>query len=239
MKKLAMSVALSSLVVLAACQPKEEAPATSAALETPEQRFSYGMAYNMGERMVAESLEVDADAFAAGVQDALSGAESKLTDEEIAAEMAAFQTRMQAKMETEAAEAGAANAAEGEAFLAENATKEGVMTTESGLQYKVESMGDGAKPAATDVVRVHYRGTLLDGEEFDSSYSRGEPAEFGLNQVIAGWTEGLQLMPVGSKFTFYIPSDLAYGSRGAGAKIGPSSTLIFEVELLDIVTPAE
>lgn len=127
------------------------------------------------------------------------------------------------------------NKAKGKKFLAENAKKPGVVTTASGLQYKVIKMGNGAKPVATDKVKVHYKGTLIDGKEFDSSYKRGEPIEFPLNGVIKGWTEGVQLMPIGSKFEFYIPSDLAYGDRQAGGDITPGSTLIFEVELLDIV----
>nr|WP_320117085.1 FKBP-type peptidyl-prolyl cis-trans isomerase [uncultured Marinifilum sp.] len=132
-------------------------------------------------------------------------------------------------------EKGKANIAKGEKFLSENAKKEGVVTTESGLQYKVISEGNGAKPLATDQVKVHYRGTTIDGKEFDSSYKRNEPATFAANRVIKGWTEALQLMPVGSKWELYIPAKLAYGPRGAGADIGPNETLIFEVELLDIV----
>lgn len=142
-----------------------------------------------------------------------------------------FQTKIKEMQDAEAKE----KSAEGEAFLKENATKEGVVTTESGLQYKVERMGDGAKPAATDKVKVNYEGRLIDGTVFDSSYKRNEPAEFGLNQVIKGWTDGIQLMPVGSKFTFYIPYQLGYGERGAGQDIPPYATLIFDVELLDIV----
>jgi FKBP-type peptidyl-prolyl cis-trans isomerase len=166
--------------------------------------------------------------------DAQSGTDTLLTQDEMMTALQTFQTtmmeRQQAKAEREASE----NITAGEAFLAENASKEGVMVTESGLQYKVITEGSGPKPQATDQVTVHYRGTLLDGTEFDSSYSRGEPATFGLNQVIPGWTEGVQLMNVGSKYEFYIPANLAYGERGAGASIGPNSTLIFEVELISI-----
>ena len=126
------------------------------------------------------------------------------------------------------------NKTEGAAFLAENAKKEGITTTSSGLQYKILTQGNGAKPSATNSVTVHYQGTTLDGKEFDSSYKRGEPATFPLNRVIAGWTEGLQLMQEGSKYRFYIPSNLAYGPKGAGRDIGPNATLIFEVELIKV-----
>ena len=158
----------------------------------------------------------------------------EMTAEEIAETMQAFQQQQMAKMQEEQAAAGAKNAEAGEAFLAENGKQEGVVTTDSGLQYKVVTKGDGAKPKADDLVSVHYKGTLLDGKEFDSSYKRGEPAEFGVNQVIPGWTEALQLMPVGSKWELVIPADLAYGPGGAGGDIGPNSTLQFEVELLEI-----
>jgi FKBP-type peptidyl-prolyl cis-trans isomerase len=159
-----------------------------------------------------------------------------MTTEEAAQIRKEYIEKRQAKQAAETAVAGESNLVVGQKFLAENATKEGVQTTASGLQYKVITMGDGAKPVATDTVKVHYRGTLLDGTEFDSSYARNEPISFGLNRVIAGWTEGVQLMPVGSKFMFYIAPDLAYGADGGGP-IPPNSTLTFEVELLDIGAP--
>ena len=234
MKKLALCLALTSSVALVACQQPTTQEAAPVALETSEQRFSYGMAYNMGERMASESLEVDAAAFSLGLADALSGAESKLTPEEVAAEMQAFQERMQAEQVARAEAAADANAAEAEAFFADNAARDGVKVTESGLQYEVVTQGDGVSPKPSDTVEVHYRGTLLDGSEFDSSYSRGEPVKFRLDQVIAGWTEGLQLMQVGSNYTFYIPAELAYGAGGAGDVIGPNAALKFEVELLGV-----
>jgi len=234
MKKLTLAATLSSFVLLAACQNNTEEAATALALDTTQQQFSYGMAYNMGQRMQAENLEVDAAAFAAGISDALSGVDSQLSDEQVQAAMQAFQEEMQAKQMAAAEEVAAANAAEAAEFFASNAQREGVMQTESGLQYEVVTQGDGEKPVAADTVEVHYRGTLLDGTEFDSSYSRGEPVKFGLSQVIAGWTEGLQLMPAGSKYTLYIPAELAYGAGGAGNLIGPNAALKFEVELLSI-----
>ncbi len=156
-----------------------------------------------------------------------------MTAEEAQAVREAFIAKRRAAAEAEAGVIADQNKAEGDAFLAENATKEGVVTTDSGLQYKVLTMGDGAKPAATDTVEVHYRGTLIDGTQFDSSYDREQSISFALNRVIAGWTEGVQLMPVGSKFMFYIKPELGYGS-GGGGPIPPNSTLIFEVELLSI-----
>jgi FKBP-type peptidyl-prolyl cis-trans isomerase FklB len=151
--------------------------------------------------------------------------------------MTAFQKEMMAKREQAGKEAGAKNKVEGEAFLAENGKKEGVVTLPDGLQYKILKEGDGAKPKATDTVTVHYRGTLISGTEFDSSYKRKEPVSFPVNGVIAGWTEALQLMKVGSKWQLFIPSTLAYGERGAGPDLGPNATLIFEVELISIGKP--
>jgi FKBP-type peptidyl-prolyl cis-trans isomerase len=157
-----------------------------------------------------------------------------LTDEEVGAGMQQLQKTHTERMQAEQKVAADKNLADGEAFLKENATKEGVVTTESGLQYKIITAGEGPKPGAEDVVKVHYRGTLLDGTEFDSSYKRNEPVTFPVGGVIPGWVEALQLMPVGSKWELYIPSGLAYGPGGAGGQIGPNSTLKFEVELLSI-----
>lgn len=222
------------LGALAACQEqaKEPEPMT---LDTPEKRLSYGVALRMGERMVADGMAMDVDAYALGMRDAFEGAEPRLTEEEITAEMMAFQERMQAEREAEQALLSAGNAEAGAAFLAENAQREGVMVTESGLQYEVLEAGTGASPSTDDQVEVHYRGTLIDGTVFDSSYDRGETVTFGVTQVIAGWTEALQLMQEGAKYKLYIPSDLAYGAGGAGQLIGPNSTLVFEVELIDVV----
>ena len=228
------AVALCALVALAACQQQSPPEPAAVALDTPEQRLSYGVALGLGRNMANDGMTIDVDAFAAGLRDALSGAAQKLSDEDIQAEMVAFQQRIDAEREANSQALGQANAAAAAAFLTENGAREGVLTTPSGLQYEVLEAGAGASPGADDRVQVHYRGTLLDGTEFDSSYARGEPVVFGVGQVISGWTEVLQLMQVGSKYKLFIPSDLAYGAGGAGDLIGPNAALIFEVELLDI-----
>ncbi len=219
---------------LIACQEqaKEPAPVT---LDTPEKRLSYGIALRMSERMVADGMVMDVDAYALGMRDAFEGAEARLTDEEINAEMMAFQEKVEAEREAAQAQVSEGNAEAGAAFLAENAQREGIVVTESGLQYEVVTAGEGASPGRTDEVEVHYRGTLLDGTVFDSSYDRGQTVTFGVSQVIPGWTEALQLMKEGAKYKLYIPSDLAYGPGGAGQVIGPNSTLIFEVELIKVL----
>jgi FKBP-type peptidyl-prolyl cis-trans isomerase len=239
MKKYVLPLALISMVTLQACN--EEAAKTDTAtaeaplaLETSSQRLSYGIAYGMGLRMSQDSVPMDVGAFTAGLSDALSGAEPRMTEEEIGAEMQAYQEKAAAEQQAAQAAAGEANLAAAAAFLAENAAKEGVVVTESGLQYEIMEAGDGAVPTAEDTVEVHYRGTLMDGTEFDSSYSRNQTASFGVTQVIPGWVEALQLMPVGSKWKLVIPSELAYGAGGAGGTIGPNATLIFEVELISI-----
>jgi len=219
---------------LIACQEqaKEPAPVT---LDTPEKRLSYGIALRMSERMVADGMVMDVDAYALGMRDAFEGAEARLTEEEINAEMMAFQEKVEAEREAAQAQVAEGNAEAGAAFLAENAQREGIIVTDSGLQCEVVTAGDGASPGPDDQVEVHYRGTLIDGTVFDSSYDRGQTVTFGVTQVIPGWTEALQLMKEGDKYNLYIPSDLAYGAGGAGQVIGPNSTLIFEVELIKIL----
>ena len=205
----------------------------AADLTTDEQKLGYIIGMDIGKSLRDQGTEVDLDSLIDAIRSTYNGEELLLTDDEAAAIRKAYVEKRQSEQQAEAAAAGQANLVEGQKFLADNKVKEGVQTTASGLQYKVVTMGDGAKPAAEDTVKVHYRGTLLDGTEFDSSYARNEPISFALNRVIAGWTEGVQLMPIGSKFIFYIAPDLAYG-EGGGGPIPPNSTLIFEVELLDI-----
>jgi FKBP-type peptidyl-prolyl cis-trans isomerase FkpA/FKBP-type peptidyl-prolyl cis-trans isomerase FklB len=202
-------------------------------LETDAQKLGYIIGMDVGNSLKQQGADVDIDALLAAVRDTYTGAELAMTPEEAATIREEYIAKMRAAAEEAQKNMAATNAAEGDKFLLENARKDGVQVTDSGLQYQVITMGDGAKPAATDQVTVHYRGTLLNGTEFDSSYSRNQPATFGLNQVIPGWTEGLQLMPVGSKFKFFIPSNLAYGANGPPS-IGPNATLVFEVELLGI-----
>ena len=208
-------------------------------MKTEREQVSYVIGMQIGESLKGAKDEVDLDTLFKSVRSTIDGKEPLLTQEEAMKVMQDFSMRMQAKQMAEFQESGKRNAAEGEKFLAENAKKEGVQTTESGLQYEVLTAGEGARPSAGDTVRVHYRGTLLDGEVFDDSYARGEPVEFALAQVVPGWQEGLQLMPVGSKYKLWIPGKLGYGEQGTpGGPIGPNATLVFEVELLDIVNTA-
>jgi len=211
---------------------KSAAPAPLA-LKTEKDKFSYALGMNLGNSLHRQSVPVDPAILLRGLKDALAG-KTLMTDDDARAALKAVQTEMQKKMQETMQAAGAANKKEGDAFLATNKTKEGVTTLPSGLQYKILTAGTGPKPTATDSVVCNYRGTLINGKEFDSSYKRGEPATFPVNGVIKGWTEALQLMPVGSKWQLFVPADLAYGDRGAGADIGPGSTLIFEVELVSI-----
>lgn len=199
---------------------------------TLEQHASYGIGLQMGQQLADNPFEgLDIAAVAAGLAAAFYGDEPEVSEQQIRAAFEVISARMQAEQEEKAKLAAGA----GEAFLAENAKKPGVVTTASGLQYEVLVAGDGEKPTRASTVRTHYHGTLIDGTVFDSSYNRGQPAEFPVGGVIAGWTEALQLMPVGAKYRLYIPHQLAYGERGAGASIAPFSALVFDVELLAIV----
>ncbi len=199
-------------------------------LKDQKDKVSYIIGMDIGNNLKKQSMSVNPKILAKGIEDALAGAKPLLTEQEVQETMMAFQKEMMAKQ----AEVAKKNKAEGEAFLAENKKKEGVKTLPSGLQYKVMKAGTGKKPKANDTVTVNYRGTLINGTEFDSSYKRGQPATFQVSGVIPGWTEALQLMEQGAKWQLFVPSTLAYGERGAGAQIGPNATLIFEVELISI-----
>jgi len=203
-------------------------------LDTQQKKASYAMGMNLGRNLHTQKIDVNSDALIQGLRDGMSGAKPAMTEEEAREVLTQFQNQMRTKMQAEASQAAAKNKAEGEKFLAENKTKPGVTTLPSGLQYKIITAGTGPKPSATDTVVCNYKGSLLNGKEFDSSYKRGEPTTFPVNGVIKGWTEALQMMPVGSKWQLFIPADLAYGDRGAGQDIEPGSTLIFEVELVSI-----
>jgi len=207
--------------------------AMAAELETDAQKLGYIIGMDIGGSLKQQGAEIDLDSLFDAIRATYKGEALALTPEQAATIREEFIAKRRAEAEADRQAAAASNATEGDKFLLENRVKEGVVVTDSGLQYKVIEMGDGAKPSASDKVTVNYRGTLLNGEEFDSSYARNQPVSFQLDQVIPGWTEGLQLMPVGSKFMFYIPPNLAYGP-GGGGPIGPNATLIFEVELLGI-----
>ena len=245
MKKSLLALAVVGALGLQACNQQsaptaapeaaEPAAAAGAELTSSEQRLSYGIAYSMGLNLQEQlQMPVDIEAFKDGLSDALTGADPRLSQEEIAAEMQAYQEKAMAEHQATQAALAEANAAAAAAYLAENGAKEGVVTTETGLQYEVLTAGEGPKPTVDDTVEVHYAGTLIDGTEFDSSYKRGQTVSFGVTQVIPGWTEALQLMPVGSKWKLAIPSELAYGAGGMGQAIGPNATLLFEVELVSI-----
>ena len=203
-------------------------------LITQKDKFSYALGMNLGTSLHRQSVPVDPNILARGLRDALAGGKTQLTEDQAKAALMEVQSEMRKKQQEEMQQAGASNKKDGEAFLAANKSKEGIVTLPSGLQYKILTQGTGPKPTAADSVVCNYRGTLLDGTEFDSSYKRGEPATFPVGGVIKGWTEALQLMPVGSKWQLFIPSELAYGERSPGPEIGPDSTLVFEVELLKI-----
>jgi FKBP-type peptidyl-prolyl cis-trans isomerase FklB len=220
--------------------PAAKRPATTAktapplTLKTQKEKFSYALGMKMGANLHRQDVPVDPNILARGLKDGLAGSKTLLTDEEAQAAITAVQNDLRQKQQAKMQAEGAANKKEGDAFLSANKAKDGVVTLPSGLEYKILKEGSGPKPAASDSVVCNYRGTLINGTEFDSSYKRGQPATFPVTGVIKGWTEALQLMPVGSKWQLFIPADLAYGERGPAPEIGPNATLVFEVELLSI-----
>lgn len=224
------------LVAIAAGCTAEEAVVK---LDQPKQRISYTIGLNIGRDFVSQDVDIDTAALMAGVRDGLGGQKPRLSDDEMLAEVKAFREAMMAKQEAKQKELATKNQTEGAAFLAKNAKEPGVVVRESGLQYKVLKEGAGPMPKADSIVSVHYRGTLLDGSEFDSSYERNEPLTLPVGGVIPGWTEALTLMKEGSKWQLYIPAALAYGEAGAPPAIGPNATLLFEVELLSAAAKLE
>jgi FKBP-type peptidyl-prolyl cis-trans isomerase FklB len=211
----------------------DAAAAADKELPTQKEKSSYAVGMNIGNTIKKQQLDLDDAAIMRGLQDMLAG-KALLTDDQAQAALTALAEQVRAKQDEATKKLGETNMKEGADFLAANKTKDGVVVLPSGLQYKIITAGSGAKPGPTDTVVCNYRGTLINGTEFDSSYKRGQPASFPVNGVIKGWTEALQLMPVGSKWQLFVPSDLAYGTRGAGGMIGPNTMLIFEVELLSI-----
>jgi FKBP-type peptidyl-prolyl cis-trans isomerase FklB len=211
---------------------------TPLTLKTEKDKVSYAIGVNIGKSMRKDTVDIDPAIFSRGMKDALAGGKLLLTDDEMKAALTKLQTDLRAKQEEAMQKTGEINKKAGDDFLAQNKTKPGVVALPDGLQYKILKEGTGPKPTANDSVVCNYRGTLLDGTEFDSSYKRGQPATFPVSGVIKGWTEAVQLMPVGSKWQLFLPADLAYGNRGAGQDIGPNATLIFEVELLSIQNKA-
>jgi FKBP-type peptidyl-prolyl cis-trans isomerase len=203
-------------------------------LKTENDKINYSVGYRLGSDFTRQGVEMQSAIVQKGIDDATGGGEALMTEEEMRTVMMNMATRLKAEQMEKQKQQGAENIKAGEAFLAENSGKEGVTTLPSGLQYKVITAGEGKSPQKSDKVTVNYRGTLIDGTEFDSSYSRGQPASFGVGQVIPGWTEALQLMKEGDKWEIVIPAKLGYGERGAGAKIPPNSTLVFEVELISV-----
>lgn len=242
MKKALLGISLMALMTLA-CQGQA---GEKVVLDTEKAKESYAIGFSIGEDFVQQGLDIDTTVLAKGMADAIAGGDVMLTEEERMEIFATLQQRMMEKQqammaerEQEMAAMADKNLTDGKTFLEENGKKDGVTTTKSGLQYQVLEKGKGAPPIKTDTVSVHYHGTLIDGTVFDSSVERGEPATFPVGGVIQGWVEALQLMPPGSKWKLFIPSELAYGEQGAGAQIGPNSVLIFEVELLTINKSAE
>ncbi len=224
------------VILVAGCGPVKDGAEVEERpqLESVQDKVSYSIGLNIGSDFVAQGMEINPDLLARGIKDAVSQAEPLLNEEEMQAAITAFQEDMLSRQEEMMSEQSSANLQAGEAFLQENAGKEGVVTLPSGLQYRVVAAGTGASPAESDVVSVHYEGRLVDGTVFDSSIKRGEPAVFPVSGVIAGWTEALQLMQEGAKWEIFLPGNLAYGERGAPPVIGPNAVLVFDVELLKV-----
>jgi FKBP-type peptidyl-prolyl cis-trans isomerase FklB len=225
-------IALFAVVLVSAAVAQEKTQ-----LKDTRDKVSYSIGLDIGSTFKKQKMDINSTALEAGLKDGMSGATPQMTEEQVKETMTAYSKEMTEKQMNESKEAAQKNAAAGELFLSENKKKEGIKTTASGLQYKVLKEGTGPSPKLTDSVTTNYRGTLITGTEFDSSYKRGEPATFPVSGVIKGWTEALQLMKVGSKYQLFVPPNLAYAERGAGGDIGPNETLIFEVELLGIKQP--
>lgn len=232
MKKTLLAAALTGALISAT-------GVQAAELKTDEQKLGYSLGLILGEKLKADVADLDLDAFRQGMEAIYTDAEPQLSSEEVSGVMQAFQMKKMEEQRAAFAKLADDNGAAGKKYMEENGKKKGVKTTDSGLQYEEQVAGKGKSPVATDTVKVHYRGTLIDGTEFDSSYARNEPVSFPLNGVIPGWTEGLQLMKEGGKGRFVIPADLAYGPGGMGNAIGPNETLVFEVELLEVNPKAE
>lgn len=231
MRLLLTGASFALLAGIAFAEPQE--------LKTEKEKLSYSMGVATGMQMKRQAIEVDTEMFAKGLKDAVSGGALMMPEPQIQETLMKFQQDMATKQAEKTKQQADKNKREGDAFLAENKKKEGVKTLPSGLQYKVVTQGKGRVPKETDTVTTHYRGTLIDGTEFDSSHKRGQPASFAVNGVIKGWTEALLLMKEGSTWQLFIPSELAYGERGAGQTIGPNATLIFDIELISIKDSAE
>jgi FKBP-type peptidyl-prolyl cis-trans isomerase FklB len=225
-----IAMAMCAAVALSGAAFAADAPE----LKTDKEKLSYSIGMDIGGNLKRGSIEVDPDLLAKGLKDSYGGGKTILTEEEARKTIEEFQKTLMAKQAETMKKLAEKNKGEGEKFLAENGKKEGVKTLPSGLQYKEITPGTGKSPKSTDTVTTHYKGTLIDGTEFDSSYKRGEPVSFPVSGVIAGWTEALQLMKEGAKWQLFVPSNLAYGERGAGREIGPNVTLIFEVELISV-----
>lgn len=240
MKRISFTITLIVLVLCAGLfaqqqtAPTQTAPAQSASKMSDKEKTSYSIGLNIGMNLFEQEVTVDMPTLTKGIQDGLANAKPALTEDEIRTVLTNLQKEVQTKQQAKQKALAEKNSKDAEAFLTANKAKEGIVTLPSGLQYKVITEGKGAKPAATDTVVTHYKGTFLDGQQFDSSYDRGEPATFTVNGVIPGWTEALQLMPVGSKWQLFVPSKLAYGEKGFQNVIPPNAALVFEIELVSI-----